>query len=157
MRALVLAALVACGGGKPAAARLPDRPIVLTLPAADGGEVELTNYRGKIVVLHVFTTWSIEATGDAPRLDAADAPDDVVVIGIALDLDGYTVVSPWRRALGVDYLIAIADDAFRTGGGPLGSVNAVPFTVVLDRAGRVVRRIDRPLRDGDLDALDDLE
>jgi len=149
----LLVLVVAACAGKPPPPAAPSRPVSLVLPAADGGEVELSAYRGKLVILHVFTTWSIEATGDAPILDAADAADDVVVIGIALDLDGYTVVAPWRKALGVHYLIAVADDAFRTGGGPLGSVNAVPFTVILDRSGRITKRIDRPLVDGDLDQL----
>jgi hypothetical protein len=152
VRALVLAlVLCACGGGKARPVAMT-YPVTLTLPAADGGDIDLSAYRGKIVVLHVFTTWSIEATGDAPLLEAANH-DDVIVIGIALDLEGYAVVAPWRKALGVHYLIALADDAFRTGGGPLGSVNAVPFTVILDRSGRVSRRIDRPLREGDLEGL----
>ena len=149
MRALVLLVmLAACSGGGTRAA--PHHPIGLVLPAADGGEVDVVAHRHQIVVLHVFTTWSLAATGDVPQLIEADARDDVTVIGIALDLEGYTVVAPWRRALGVTYLVALATDSFRAGGSALGDVGAVPVTVVLDRAGRIARRFDRQLAEGEL-------
>jgi hypothetical protein len=147
MRAAVLALLlVACGHG----ASAPRQPIGLVLPAVDGGEIDVVEHRQQVVVLHVFTTWSLGATGDVAQLQVADSRDDTVVIGIALDVEGYALVAPWRRALGVTYLIAVATDSFRAGGSPLGAVNAVPITIVLDRKGRIARRIDRQLADGEL-------
>lgn len=148
IRALVLALLLAgCGGGAPAA---PRRPIALVLPAVDGGELDLGAYRGKLVVLHMFTTWSLNATSDVPQLIDADRNDDVVVIGVALDEGGYDLVAPWRNALEVRYLIGLADDRLRAGDSPLGRVAEVPITIVLDRQGRIARRFDRPLAEGEL-------
>jgi peroxiredoxin len=156
--ALALALVVGCGGcgGKPAPAG-PRMPIALVLRAADGGEIDVLEHRGAIVVLHVFTTWSLAATGDVPQLTAAhERPgEQVVVIGIATDLEGYQVVAPWRSALGVRYLIALADDAFRAGETALGSVSAVPATIVLDRNGAIAKRIDRQLAPGELAAVID--
>jgi hypothetical protein len=152
---LVLAALagVVCGGGAAAARRGGGAPLGLVLPAADGGEIELAAYRGQVVVLHVFTTWSLAATADVPQIAEADAQAGVRAVGIALDPEGYAVVAPWRRALGVGYLVALADDELRAGRTALGRVAEVPVTIVLDRWGQLVRRIDRQLADGELAAV----
>ncbi len=152
----MLAALVVvagCGGGKPPPGKvIPKGPMALVLPAADGGEIDLAAYRGKRVVLHVFTTWSLGATADVPQLIAVKDPS-VAVIGIALDLEGYAVVRPWRHALGVRYLVALADDDFRAGNSAFGRVAEVPTTIVLDAAGEITHWIARPLGDGELAAM----
>jgi peroxiredoxin len=150
MRVLLLLVLLAACGGGGGARGATRHPIGLVLPATDGGEIDIVDHRTKAVVLHVFTTWSLAATGDVPQLLEAAKRDDVTVIGIALDLEGYTVVAPWRRALGVTYLVALATDSFRAGGSALGDVGAVPVTIVLDRRGRIAQRIDRQLTDGEL-------
>lgn len=156
MRWLAVLLLVGACGGKAAPAG-PRMPVALVLRAADGGDIDVLDYRGKIVVLHVFTTWSLGATGDVPQLAAAHARPgkQVVVIGIATDLEGFAVVSPWRSALDVRYLIALADDAFRAGESALGEVRAVPATILLDRNGAIAKRIDRQLKDGELAAAID--
>jgi peroxiredoxin len=158
MRWLAVLLLVGACGGK-AAPSGPRMPIALVLRAADGGEIDVLDYRGKVVVLHVFTTWSLGATGDVPQLAEAHARPgkQVVVIGIATDPEGFVVVAPWRSALDVRYLIAIADDGFRAGESALGAVRAVPATILLDRNGAVAKRIDRQLEAGELArAIDEL-
>lgn len=127
--------------------------IDLTLPAVDGGDVSLAAHRGTIVVLHVFTTWSLAAQADVAALSEADAAEDVVVIGLALDIEGRMLVAPWRSGADVHYLIALADDATRAGTTPLGPLRAVPITIVLDSQGRIAARADHPLTRAELDAM----
>jgi hypothetical protein len=151
---ILAVAAIGCGSSRPPGKRIPRGPMPLVLPALDGGDIDLAEHRGAIVVLHAFTTWSMGATGDVEQLRDAHQPrGDVRVIGIALDLEGFPVVSPWRTALDVGYLIALADDPFRAGNSPLGKIASVPTTIVLDRRGHVVRWIDRPLRPGELARL----
>lgn len=159
MRSVVLVLGVAlvlvsgCGGRdvpKPRGA-----PVSLVLPALDGGEIDVAAYRGQIVVLHVFASWSMHATGDVEQLAEADHRDDVIVIGVATDPEGRTVVAPWRRALSVHYLVGLADDRVRAGQSALGDVSAIPLTIVLDARGRIARRIDRQLAAGELAAVID--
>lgn len=153
--ALAAAALLSACGGPEKGASAPGPPIALELPALDGGVVDLTAYRDQVVVLHLFTTWSPAAHLDAEKLTALHAEDDerVEVIGVALEAEGRRVVAPWRRAVGADYLVALATEAVRQGNSPLGEIQQVPTTVVLDRRGRVAARIERGLRPGELERI----
>ncbi len=148
VRAVVLGTLLAlapaCGG--PQAARPRSAPVALSLPALDGGQLELATLRGQVVVLHVFTTWSMAAQLDVEQLALADGAPDVAVVGIALDPDGRMLVAPWRAAGEVRYLIVLADDAVRAGRGALGPLPEVPTTFVLDDEGRITARVDGQLR-----------
>jgi hypothetical protein len=148
--ALAMAVVAACGP-RPAAPR--SAPIALTLPALDGGDVELIRLRGEVVVVHAFTTWSVAAQLDVDQLIAADGADDVTVVGVALDEDGRQLVAPWRAAGGVRYLVALADAEVRAGRSALGPLPEVPTTLVLDPEGRITAKVERQLRPGELAKL----
>ncbi len=141
-----------CGGG-PLVLRPLSPPIALTLPALDGGDVDVASLRGHVVVLHVFTTWSVAAQLDVEQLVAVDAAPDVEVVGIALDADGRPLVAPWRAAAEVHYLIALADDGARGGQSALGPLPEVPTTIVVDSEGRIRVKLERQLRPGELERL----
>jgi hypothetical protein len=143
-------ALIACGG----APRLGP-PVAMTVSALDGGELDLARHRGQVVVLHLFTTWSLAAQADVIALDRLVDRQDVVVVGLALDEEGYKLVAPWRTASQVRYQVALASDAVRAGSSPLGPIAVIPTTIVLDRAGRPVARVERQLAAGELEALVD--
>jgi hypothetical protein len=122
----------------------------LTLAAADGGEVDFLRLRGRLVVVHLFATWSLAAQADVAQLDEVFAGNAVAVVGLAVDLKGSVVVPPWQRGSGVRYPIAMADDAVRAGGSPIGSIERVPMTLIVNRSGAVVRRHVGPLPRGAL-------
>lgn len=149
--ATLLVAALACGGTPQ---RAGSAPIGLTLPALHGGDIDLGRYRGKPVVLHLFTTWSLAAQLDVPQLtEVARANDDVEVVGIALDPDGYDLVAPWARETGVPYLVTLATDPIRGGTSPLGPIGEVPTTIILDPSGRIAHTLERPLQPGELQRL----
>lgn len=141
----------------PGPPRAPTRspPLSLRIPALDGGTIAIAHYRGRVVVLHLFSTGDIATQLDAEKLSAAARqwPRRLVVIGIAFDTSGYPVVAPWRNAMHIPYLVGLATPALRSGRTPLGKIRRVPVTIVLDPEGRIVDRIDRPLRRGQLERL----
>jgi hypothetical protein len=145
---------LACSGSAPEPAH-PRVVVGLRLPALDGGEVDLSTHRGKLVVLHLFTTWSVASQVDVDQLVAAyrHHPDRVEVIGIGLDPDGHVLVAPWRDANHIPYLVTLAPPALQRGESPLGRIVEVPTTVILNRDGSIYRRIDGPLGRGDLERL----
>ena len=127
----------------------------LQVEAVDGGVINTARYRGKPVVIHLFTTWSLAAQSDVAELQAVhkELGDQVVIIGVALDPDGYRLVAPWRRANALSYFIALASPELMAGHTFLGRITEVPTTVILGRDGRVAYRLSRPLGQGELHQL----
>ena len=148
--ALALLLCAACGGAQAGGERGPY--VRLRLESLDGGEVDTDAYRGRVVVLHVFDTASPGASLDADQLNALTRaePRRVMVIGVSLDPEGRRVVQGWRRAVAASYLIALGDAGVRAGGSPLGPIEVIPTTVVLDQSGAVRARIGRALSYGEL-------
>ena len=88
------------------------------------------------------------ATDDALRLEKAfGQTQEVAIVGVAMDAqDGsHSVLGAWGRGLGVDYELVTADATVRSGRSSLGRANAVPFTIVFDKSGNRIDRIDAPL------------
>ncbi len=150
---LMLALIVGCGShNKPTPT---GSPLFLTMPALDGGDIELSAYRGRVVVLHMFTTWEPLTHLDIDQLTLIEKnySGRAIVIGVAFDANANRVVGAWRRQAKADYLIGIATDAMRSGHSPLGKIGQVPTTVVLDVSGRVAVRIDRSLAPDELERI----
>ena len=151
------AALAAgCPGAGPPTEAPAGAPLIrLRLEALDGGWIDTARYRGRVVVLHLFDTDSPAAPIDVDQLAALSRgePRRVRVIGVALDPEGFPIVSAWRGALDVPYLLGLAGEAIRAGRSPLGRIRVVPTTLILDRRGALVHRIERPLGDGELARL----
>ncbi len=149
---------VGCGGpALPPAAPFAARGAQVegVLPLLDGGEIELASLRGKPLVIHLFTTWSLPAQVDLDELRAARAavPEgSFTILGIGLDVDGYKLIAPWRDAAGIDWLVALPTAEMADGKSVFGNVMAaVPSTVLVDGRGRVVWSVRGPLPAGELE------
>lgn len=116
-----LACTVQQGDGTPAPARpAPD----FTLPDIHGKEFSLSDYRGKTLVIDFWATWCIPCLYQVPVLNEIWASHrdagEVVVIGVAVDVEGAEVVAPWIAEQGVQYQILIGDDALAREFGAMG-------------------------------------
>jgi hypothetical protein len=144
----VLACLAGCSSRQPAApigaSTVALHPVVdFGFDSLDDRPVTSEATRGKATVLAFFTTGSIPAQAQISFLLAMVAHDAAEVNYAAVSLDppdNRVFVELYKNSLRIPFPVAIADAATRSGDGPFGDVSAVPVTVVLDRAGRVVWR-----------------
>jgi thiol-disulfide isomerase/thioredoxin len=143
--ALIAGYLLQPANRTPAPAPLPEAagPALLqaTLPDLAGAPQRLEQWKGKVIVINFWATWCAPCRDEIPALIKAQeqmGARGLQVVGIAIDqLDK---VKPYAAEMGINYPILIGEleaiDLARQAGNELG---ALPFTVVLDRAGNAVR------------------
>ncbi len=94
------------------------------LKAVDGRPVTLAEHRGKPVVIDFWATWCVPCIYQVPELNAFwkahREADDVAVIGVAVDVEGASVVGPWIEEKGVEYQIALGDEGLAREFGVMG-------------------------------------
>ncbi len=146
---------VGCGGGAGAGVGTgtgsgTDVDVVgLLMPrVGDGEPVDFAAFRGKVVVVQFFATWSLAAEADVALLKKARATygDRVQLVGVALDPpESAALVAPFMRAVGIDYPVALASALVRRGETAFGRLDVVPTTVLIDRRGHVRSAARGPL------------
>ena len=147
-------ALTGCGGGGTSTTeesfvsgdgattfiKFEDRKIA---PAITGLTLSGTNYtylKNKVAVVNVWASWCSPCRVEAPTLAAlANKYTDVDFIGI-LTRDNPANAEAFARRFKLPYPTLI-DDAILIGFKGSLPANAIPTTVILDKAGRVAARI----------------
>ncbi|GAB5537456.1 MAG: TlpA disulfide reductase family protein [Rubricoccaceae bacterium] len=100
----------------------------------DGGEIELADVAGQVVVLNVWATWCAPCVIETPGFVdlQAEFAGDVQFLGLSVDED-LAAVQAFVERHGVEYPVLIG--ANRAGPPPAAAV--LPTTYVIDRQGRV--------------------
>ena len=101
----------AAGGGGALEVELAPNFTLLDLA---GNSVTLSDYLGKTVVVDFWATWCVPCVYQIPELntlwEAHRDRGDLVVLGIAIDVDGAEVVGPWIAEKNVTYPILLGDE-----------------------------------------------
>jgi thiol-disulfide isomerase/thioredoxin len=141
--ALALAAGLYFGIAQRAGAPDPTAVLALTranLPDLTGDRATLERWRGKVVVVNFWASWCPPCREEIPgllRIQERFAANGLQVVGIAVDS-----VAKSRQAageMGISYPVLIAETQIIEITRRLGNrAGGLPFTVVLDREGRLV-------------------
>lgn len=128
----------------------------------DGERLELSDYKGKIVVLNVWGSWCAPCRAEAPNLAKVAKEtegEDVQFVGInTRDLDRANAKA-FERNYGVEYPSFFDPSGKLILRFPKGSLSpqAIPSTLILDREGKIAVRALKELSEKELrSALDPL-
>lgn len=127
----------------------------IALPDASGRQEALAQWKGKVLVVNFWATWCTPCREEMPEFVAAQnelGARGLQFVGIAID--DADKVRQYAAEIGLNYPALIGGygsiELSRTLG---NSVGALPFTVVVDRSGRIVHTQLGPLRDAKLRSI----
>ena len=146
--AKALSAVVIClallGIILPAQAAPPPR-LDFDLPAVDGGNLSLSQFRGRVVIVEFFATWCGPCRRALPKLDAFAqkyASRGVSAVAFSVDQGGRQVVKPFVARLGLKMPVVLGEVKWAQAN---AGVQVLPTTLVVDPQGRVVHRFEGPV------------
>jgi cytochrome c biogenesis protein CcmG/thiol:disulfide interchange protein DsbE len=111
------------------------------LSSLDGKSVQLSDLHGKVVLLNFWATWCVPCKVEMPwfvELQKRYGTSGLQVVGIAMDDASQADLRKFTNELGVNYPILIGNDKV---GDVYGGVQFLPFTLYVDRDGRVVDKV----------------
>lgn len=133
-------------------------PLLLNAPLTDlhGQRRTLAEWRGKVLVINLWATWCTPCKEEMPafsRIQEQTAGNGVQFIGIAID--SADAVQAFSAQHPVVYPLLLGDSEVSALSKQLGnSLQALPFTLILDREGRpVANRLGRWPEEDLLDRL----
>jgi thiol-disulfide isomerase/thioredoxin len=126
-----------------------------TLSDISGEQRTLSQWHGKVLVVNFWATWCAPCREEIPALlkvNRKHGAKGIQLVGIAID--NVSKVREYATEMGIDYVLLIGNVETLGISKDLGNrAGVLPFTVVLDRAGRVAYAHAGALTEASLDAV----
>jgi thiol-disulfide isomerase/thioredoxin len=104
-----------------------------------GQPVDLSAYRGKVVLLNFWATWCAPCQLEMPRFAAWQkqyGPQGLQIVGVSMD-DEPDGVRKLAGKLRINYPVVMGDEQIGT---LYGGILGLPVTFLIDRQGQVIAR-----------------
>ena len=110
----------------------------LTMQTIDGGLLEMSDLRGKVVLVNFWATWCGPCREEIPYLASLTEryPEHLVVIGVSEDAGGVDMVEAFADQYGVNYPIVMSTPEIKRA---FPGVFALPTSFVVDPDGQMVQ------------------
>ncbi len=126
----ILAACSSANKGNAAETGLIDT----TLVALDGAVVNLSSYKGQVVIIDFWATWCPPCRNSIPtfvRLHEKYHENGLVILGIGLD--DAEALQKYVKDAGIPYLVLVGDNDIAK----VYGVTGIPKTIFVDKNGKV--------------------
>lgn len=107
-----------------------------TLADERGAKVQLSEYKGRVVLLDFWATWCHGCKTEIPwyiEFENRYKDRGLAVIGVSMDADGWKSVKPFVAQAKMNYPVVIGNDGLA---GHYGVTN-MPVTLLIDRNGKI--------------------
>jgi thiol-disulfide isomerase/thioredoxin len=139
----------------PTAEGAAHRLMSISLPDLNGKLQAVSQWRGKVLVVNFWATWCVPCREEIPALKTVKtqyASNGVIIVGIALD--DVVKVQEYAAEFRVDYPLLMGSMETLSMTSDLGNrAGVLPYTVVLDRSGKVVEAHAGALTEASLGAI----
>lgn len=135
--ALAMALAFASVASTQAQLNISDAAPSWTLQDINGKSVQLSDFKGKVVILAFWATWCPPCRAEIPgfiELQSKYADKGFAVIGVSLDQGGAAVVKAFSEKAQINYPVVLGDQATAAA---YGGIFSLPTTYLIDRDGKV--------------------
>ena len=122
----------------PVASKTPN----VTLKSIEGRTVNLSDFKGKVVLLNFWATWCPPCRAEMPeliKLQREYKKQGLQIIGVTYPPERVSRVRRFTRSIKVNYPILIGRRRTKA---LFDKGQILPLTVVIDREGKIVERIE---------------
>jgi peroxiredoxin len=108
-----------------------------TLQDLSGKTVQLSDFKGKVVILNFWATWCTPCREEIPSfiaLQSKYSENGLVIVGVSMDQGGPAIVKAFADTQMINYPIVLGDPLIAAS---YGGIMILPTTFVIDRDGKI--------------------